>query len=107
MNLLPAGHRVLIKLDPVSGEKVEKSKGGIIVNVSPEEEVLRQQQGTEAGTVIALGKSAYMDFTGDPWVKVGDRVRFRRYEGVYIEDGEDHYRILNDEDIFAKEKGTK
>lgn len=96
MKIHPAGHRVLIKLDVVE----EKSEGGIIINSNPDS-MKGEQQGVEAGTVVSLGPTAYKDFTGEAWCKVGDRVNFKRYEGVYKEVDDEHYRIVNDEDIFA------
>lgn len=94
----PAGHRVLIKLDPV----VETSKGGIIISSGKDQK--RESQGMETGEVLELGPTAYKDF-GEAWVKVGDKVKFKRYEGVYEEVGEVGYRILNDDDIFAIVEG--
>ena len=93
---LPTGHRVLIKVKNTE----KKSQGGIILTEKTRE---RETAGAVEGTVVALGPTAYEDFTGEPWVSVGDQVMFRRYEGVVImeDDEEIVYRVVNDDDIYA------
>lgn len=99
--LEPVGHRILVKTKKVE----EKSVGGIII---PSDTRTREQRGMEEGEVVALGPNAYKAFDdGTPWVKVGDIVKFQRYEGILIIENEDkpdevHFRILNDDDIFCK-----
>lgn len=94
MKIEPVGHRILIKLD--AAENI--SKGGIHLG----DDQRREQRGMESGVVVALGPTAYADFSGEPWVKVGDTVNFKRYEGDYKEVDGEHFRILNDEDILCK-----
>jgi len=93
----PAGHRVLLKADPI--ETV--SKGGIIVVASTEEEKLERAAQTN-GTLVQTGQAAWEDYNA-PWASVGDRVSYIRHAGKWINDpvtGEE-YVILNDIDILA------
>ena len=97
----PLGYRILVKLTVVE----KKSEGGIIL--ATETDRRKQQAGMEEGTIVALGSNAYLDRPGDPWIKVGDVVKFKRYEGVVFEEEDKdgikiHYRILNDDDVFGR-----
>lgn len=93
--VLPAGHRVLVKPDPI--EKV--SEGGIIIQY---ENKNRVEEAQVTGTVVEVGPQAWKDFSdGTPWAKNGDRVLFAKYGGYAIEIEEEYHRIMNDEDITA------
>lgn len=97
--LVPCGHRVIIKPDPVE----EKSKGGIVV-VATEQEERMQKAGNMKGTIISVGPTAWRAFDdGKPWAKEGDRVYYAKYAGKFIVDPEteEEYVICNDEDIVA------
>jgi co-chaperonin GroES (HSP10) len=98
MKIVPTGFRVLVELD-----RLEKtSTGGIIL--AREGGDRRHQAGQETATVVALGPTAFKGFDdGEPWCKVGDRVRIVRYSGNTIEDekNEKMYSIINDEDVYA------
>jgi co-chaperonin GroES (HSP10) len=80
MKIKPAGFYVLLEMDNV--ESV--SEGGIILNTK---EVAREQDACQFGIVRAFGPAAYKGFPGcdgpNDWgVTVGDRVEYRRYEGM-------------------------
>lgn len=91
----PAGHRVLIKPEVVE----EKTAGGIILSAVTKE---RDQQATMRGTVVKVGANAWKAFDdGSPWAKEGDKVVFRKYAGEVIKEGDEEYRVVNDEDIIA------
>lgn len=95
----PAGHRVLIKPDIVE----EKTAGGIILAQTTKD---RDQQATMRGTVVNVGVNAWKAFDdGTPWASEGDKVVFRKYAGEVIKDGEEEYRVVNDDDILAVIKG--
>ena len=94
----PAGHRVLVKPD----EYMESYQGIIQI---PDKIKDRSQNAQTAGTVIAVGLTAYQqrEFgNGVQWVKPGDRVAFARYGGKQLtgKDGK-QYRIIEDDDIIA------
>jgi chaperonin GroES len=96
--IVPAGHRLLVKPD----EYMRSYKGVIEI---PENIKERSQNAQTAGTVIAIGSTAYLhkEFGGGKhWCKVGDRVAFARYGGIQLtgKDGE-IYRIVEDDDILA------
>lgn len=89
------GHRVLVK--PASVEKTTAS--GIIIADTTHEKNQRDQQ---KGTVIQIGPNAWKAFDdGSPWAAVGDLVLFSRYGGKIVKDGNEEFRILEDEDIVA------
>jgi len=93
--LTPLGHRVLVKV-----EKVEEKIGSFYL---PEKEVKKEQNAKEEGVLIAIGNTAFQNLgDGRPWAAVGDKVVFARYGGYRVEDGDDQYVVLNDEDLIAK-----
>lgn len=97
------GYRILVK--QVAVEKV--SEGGIII---PESRTKREQAGHDVGIVMDIGPLAWKDqrlSTGEPWVKVGDKVMFSRYAGHRFQpksankDEDIWWHLMNDEDIIA------
>lgn len=94
----PAGYRVLVELDTVE----EKTESGIILKASG---VTRRDQAMqEDAIVVAIGPTAFHAYDdGQPWCKVGDKVRIVRYSGNTIEDDETGkmFSIINDEDIVG------
>lgn len=97
MRIKPAGHRVLVKPDPLE----EKTKNGIILAHDNKE---RKEAAQATGTILAIGPTAWKDFSdGTPWAEVGDRIWFARHGGALIEDPDsgEKYRLLNDEEIAA------
>jgi co-chaperonin GroES (HSP10) len=98
------GHRVLIKPDVV---REKRTKSGLII-ADIDGQRARQAAGT-TGTVVEVGDTAWKEFGGEPWCKVGDRVLFAKYAGVGIEndDGEIAFVILNDEDVLGVISGDE
>lgn len=91
----PAGHRVLVKPDPVE----EVTKGGIIIQHDNKDRV---QQAQVTGTIIEVGPQAWKDFSdGTPWATSGDRVLFAKFGGYEIDVEGVLHRVMNDEDITA------
>ena len=113
----PCGDRVLV----LPEELEETTTGGIIIPPSEKE---KYQHAQMAGTLVAVGPDAWQDrvttverlidgqlkvverrTTGysEPFVEVGSRVLFARYNGQIVpgKDGK-NYRLLNDEDITAE-----
>lgn len=91
----PAGHRVVIKPDPLE----EKSAGGIVI---AHQDKARKESGQHVGVIIAIGPTAWKAFDdGEPWAKVGDRIYFAKYGGYEIEVAGEKYRVMNDEDVTA------
>ena len=96
MKIIPCGHRVVVKLKKIE----ETTKSGIIIDTG--ENLKRQQYGVEEAFVESLGPTAFRAFDdGEPWCKVGDLVAIVKYSGKDYKDGDDIYRIINDEDIMA------
>jgi chaperonin GroES len=92
----PAGHRVIIKPDPVE----EVSKGGIVLAHGADKK--RKESGQHIGVLVKIGPTAWKAFdNGEPWAHVGDHVYFAKYGGYEIEHNGETYRVMNDEDVTA------
>lgn len=92
----PCGHRVVVKLKKVE----ETTESGIVIATSTN--LKREQYGVEEAYVTQIGKTAFLAFDdGKPWCKIGDLVAITKYSGKDYEDGDDIYRIINDEDVMA------
>lgn len=90
----PLGFTVLVQLDPEEAT----TKGGIII--ARTDEFKRKEAGKETGVIIDIGNMAFTDKHYE--CKIGDRVCFKRYAGVFIsEDDTTKIRLINDEDILA------
>lgn len=89
------GHRVLLK--PKDVEKV--TKGGIYI---PDTIAEKERLATTVGRVVGIGPTAWYDFPGEPWCKVGDLVMYGKYGGKMVDapDG-NKYVLINDEDCLA------
>ena len=93
------GYRVLVEKDDVE----TTTKSGIVLALDEKLEKHAQN----IGTVVNVGDKAFKafsaDYTGEPWVKTGDRVIFSKYAGTILVDPSNgvEYTLLNDEDIGA------
>ena len=104
MGIKVVGHRILIKpfkLEEVD-EAFKRAKAAGIQFVE-NDEMRREQNAVDKGTVVSIGSTAFKDFGGDPWCKVGDLITYAKYSGKYAEDPstKERYVILNDEDCLA------
>jgi co-chaperonin GroES (HSP10) len=99
-HFIPLGYTVLVQPDPVD-EKI----GSIVVVKETRESDMNARM---TGEVLAISDAA---FAGDHEVNkgkvaVGDRVLYRRYSGVKVEDRTDEIEqprvLVNDIDILAK-----
>lgn len=101
VNLVPCGHRVIIKPEFESQEIQEGALKGFITSVN-EDTYSRERMATDMGTVVSIGPNCWKPEGlggGVPWCKIGDRVRYAKHAGKIINDGEEEYFIINDEDI--------
>ena len=96
MKYVPVGPRVLVEIMP-KGEVV--SKHGIILSTTEE-----QAFDVEEGVVVSMGEQAFVfsDVHSEPWVKIGETVRFKRYGGSFKFDPKSHknFRLIEDKDIL-------
>lgn len=108
--ITPVLHRIMVKqvkLEEVHKEYQSAKRAGIIIPEHPDTQ--RAQAGVDRGTVVAIGETAYRDYSqyADPDsnipVHVGDTVAFAKYSGKVVTDPEtdEEYVILNDEDIVC------
>jgi chaperonin GroES len=94
----PAGHRVLVKPDPIE----ERTESGIYITTDAHKDGVQQRQ--FFGTLVAVGPTAWKGFDdGTPWAQVGDRVAIAQYGGFVLRapGSKEEFRLLNDEDICA------
>ena len=98
--LLPAGHRVLVRPTLNTNEKTES---GLIYK--PPTEVDNENRATTKGGVVEVGPTAWKAFRdgseNNPWCKPGDLIRYSQYAGVEVEEDGDKLRMINDEDVWG------
>jgi co-chaperonin GroES (HSP10) len=100
-NIIPAGHKILVRPKPVVTEHaVEGSNIRIIVQVDEE----RELAATTEGEVVALGPTAYLKVDdGRPWVQVGDNILYAKYAGAMAVDPvtKEKYVVIHDIDVVC------
>lgn len=102
--IIPAGHRILVKQDHFEEKDDVYKNAKALGIVLQHDKGVKNQESVDSGVILAIGATAWKDFGGSPWAKVGDRVVYARFAGKKIEDPADkdtHFVILNDEDICA------
>ena len=100
MDLIPAGHRVLVKPDTLEDNELSKGLKDIGFQLADADN--RRQDAVISGTLVKVGQTAWKGFDdGEPWAVEGDKVFFAKYGGFVIEHPEtkEKFRLLNDEDI--------
>jgi co-chaperonin GroES (HSP10) len=93
----PLGYKLLIALPKIQ----DKTKGGII---RPQTLSDMEQTASIIGKVVKVGPDAYTDkdrYPNGPWSKVGDWVLFRSYSGTRFKNGDQQYRLINDDTVEA------
>jgi len=98
------GHRVIILVDDISDGDRQQKEGHVILTHSTDD-YEREREFQERGAIVDIGPSAYnLSHHDKAWVKIGDRVLYKKYDGHKFLDEETGklYRIVNDEDIIAK-----
>lgn len=109
MNAVNAiGCRVVLRVEQVVDPVLERAKkAGFKLAMETEKDQERAQAGVDKGIVLAIGPTC-----APAWiegVKVGDIVAFAKYAGKLVsslDDPEDKYLIINDEDIVATYRST-
>lgn len=98
MTYKACGHRIMCLADVVE----QKTKGGIL---KPDQTVDMERAGVNSGVVLDIGPTAWKSevLGGVPWCKVGDRIRWPRYAGAIVRDGDIDYHFINDEDVLSVE----
>lgn len=102
--LVPLGHRLLVK--PEKFEEVDELYAAakrVGIHLS-ELDSRKEQVAVDRGVIVSVGETAFKDFGGVPWCKVGDKVAYTRHGGKLIKDPEDNveYIVLNDEDVIIR-----
>lgn len=93
------GFRVHVKPDVDETEKLA-SRAGLILADHPDRNA--QRVAVDTGVVLSIGPTAWADYGGEPWVKVGDTVVYARHAGYSVGEGEDKILVINDGDVVTK-----
>lgn len=97
-NVIPCGHRILVKPEKFTDVDPTLKRMEAMGFKMVESEARKEQAAMDRGIVIAVGPSAFKDFGGEAWCKVGDKIAFAKYGGKFIDETN---LILNDEDVVA------
>jgi len=104
MKFIPLGHRVLVKPQRIEDIDDAYRSAKAVGIVFQELELKKEQLAVDKGIVIDIGSTAFKDFGGEPWASIGDLVAYARHGGKLIKDpdSDEHYLLLNDEDLICK-----
>jgi co-chaperonin GroES (HSP10) len=98
------GCKLVLKALTVEDPILKKMNAiGLEIAQMTKEDQKRAQAGVDKGEVIAIGPSCSEQYIGG--IKVGDTIAFAKYAGKIVEalnDPEDKYLIINDEDVVVK-----
>ncbi len=95
----PINNKIIVFIDTV---KAPKTSGGLYI---PEESRRGEAYAKTTGIILELGQNAFKDIRDQ--IKVGDRVTFRSYSGIDVQEYHEDiqcnlfYRILEDKEIHA------
>lgn len=81
--------------------RIERKIGNVWM---PDELADREQQAVMIFQVVKVGDVAYKDeikFPSGAWCKEGDYVLVRSFSGVSFHIGDNHFRIINDDQVQA------
>jgi co-chaperonin GroES (HSP10) len=97
------GHRLLVK--PVALEEADPAFAAARrMGLDLSERTQRQESSIiDRGTVEQIGPTAFEDFGGEAWCKVGDLIDYVRHGGKYVlnpDNKEEKWLVLNDEDVL-------
>ena len=95
--VVAVGFRVHVTPDKTETEKAA-SKAGIALP-DYHQDIKQARVAVDTGVVTDIGPTAWADYAGDPWVKVGDRVVYARHAGYRV--GDD-VLVINDSDVVAR-----
>lgn len=98
MVIVPIEDNIVIKLDKEKKEQITES-GIVIANVNQNTNVNTQDK----GTVVAIGSGRMLSDGSkiEPSVREGDYVLFNKFAGTRIENNNESYLILKENDILA------
>jgi len=98
----PCGHRLVIKQDDLTEANADLRRMKAMGLVIPEDKE-RAKLNVDRGIVVSVGPTAFKDFGGEAWCKIGDRVAFAKYSGKLVNDPEtgEELMVCNDEDIVC------
>ena len=98
--VIPMGRSVLVRKD-----KVEDTFGNSKI-VKPETTKSTEGRRTTSATVLAVADEAFIDQFNRKQCKVGDRVIFRAFSGVKVDDDDPDLQLIADTDVLALEVYT-
>lgn len=101
--IIVPGHRVLVRPDRLeeSDPHYQRAHKAGLLLPKEHEDLRRAEAAVDRGTIIAIGPTAWKDFGGEAWCKVGDKIAFAKYSGKTVTDNGENYLVLNDEDVVC------
>ena len=93
------GFRVHVKPDTNETEQAAKRAGLVL---APTQDRRTEQLAVDTGVVVAVGPTAWSDYGGEPWVKVGDKVVYARHAGYRVGEDDNSILVINDGDVVTK-----
>ena len=102
------GCKIVLRALTVNDPVLKKMNAmGLVVSEMTREDMKRAQAGVDRGTVVEIGPSCSEQYIAG--IKVGDTISFAKYAGKIVtalEDDEDKYLLINDEDVVCKYRST-
>lgn len=100
-----SGHRILVRadkaveIDPIYA----KAKAAGFELMEDTRGMRLEQNAVDKGVIVSIGETAWKDFGGKPWAKVGDYIAFAQHAGKFLEDPftKEKFVAINDEDLIA------
>lgn len=94
----PTHDNLLVQIQK-NDQKEKKTESGIILAANKNQPAEKES----TGTVVAVGTGRYLasGHLISPCAKVGERVIFNKFAGTEIEDGEELYLLIKENDILA------
>ena len=94
--VVAVGFRVHVTPDKTETEKKASAAGFILPD---HQDVKAARVAVDSGVVTDIGPTAWAEYAGEPWVKVGDHIVYARHAGYRV--GDD-VLVINDADVVAK-----
>ncbi len=102
----PVNEKLIVFIDTIQNIKDIhgnfRSKGGIIMTDNQRN---AEAYAVTSGIVLEMGGSCFQNKVDKP--QIGDRVTFKAYAGIHVDEDGNFYRILEDKEIHAIYSKTK
>lgn len=104
MAIEPCGFRLVVQpLKLEEADDVFKRAKALGIEIAKNDDLKVKEMAIDQGTVISIGPTAFKDYGGEDWCKVGDTIAYAKYSGKLIKDPDtdENILVINDEDVVA------